>query len=69
MRLSVNKLDIGYDIRAFDASVTIDGIQNRFCITADEDLGEAICYVQPFLRVGNKLATELIKGKVVIFIK
>jgi hypothetical protein len=46
MRISVDKNDPGFDERrAMDATVYLDGVEIRNCVTADEELGECICFV------------------------
>lgn len=44
MRLSVRKNDPGYSPAAFGAKVTLNGVPLDNCITADEELGVALCY-------------------------
>lgn len=69
MRLSVDKSYVGYDPIVSRVYVTLDGERIFSCITADEELGEALCYVWPLSFVDDKytsLKTELRTGKVVI---
>ena len=66
MRLSVNKDDSGYCADAFGATVTVDGILADKCFTADEELGEAHCFVEPLELIDGEIKTEIKRGKVVI---
>lgn len=44
MRLSADKADPGFDLlKSMHAKVFLDGIEQKYCITADEELGEIIC--------------------------
>ena len=45
MRASVIRADPGYRIDAFLYKVFLDGVELQHCLTADEEKGEAICYV------------------------
>jgi hypothetical protein len=72
MRLSVDVRDLGYQINAFEAKVMIDGVEQKYCITADEELGKVwrhavdengklvICEGEPVV--------ECVNGKVVILV-
>jgi hypothetical protein len=46
MRLSYDRKDPGYHEGAMFCEVYLDGERLTNCITADEERGEAICFVQ-----------------------
>ncbi len=73
MRISVVPSDEGYvnsELRK-NAVVYLDGVKQRFCVTADEEQGVIVRYV---VKSGNlsidgsgaTLEVETVKGKVVI---
>lgn len=67
----MRKDDRGYATRVFPAIITVDGTVVRKCYTADEELGEAWCYVTNeagvVQRAANGGISEIcIRGKVVI---
>lgn len=67
MRVSVKNDDPGYCAEAFGATVTVDGEKIDHCFTADEELGEAHCFVFPYEFIsGDKIKEEIKRGKVVI---
>ena len=66
MRISVNNDDPGYCAEAFGATITVDEVKASQCFTADEELGEAHCYAVPFQLIGDKIKTEIKRGKVEI---
>ena len=66
MRLSVKKDDPGFCAKSFVATVTVDGVKQDQCFTADEERGEAHCYTVPLELVGDEIKTEIKRGKVVI---
>ncbi|MCW5695781.1 MAG: hypothetical protein KIS96_03490 [Bauldia sp.] len=70
MRISVDKNDPGYRSYASAPGVTVflDGAEVRGCITADEEVGEVVCFRfdsagRPVLR-GEEIATEVRRGSV-----
>jgi hypothetical protein len=65
MRLSVDKDDPGYSPDAFKAKVTLDGVELRNCVTADEEQGVAICYIDKPFR-GDTVPRETRSGVVKI---
>lgn len=74
MRMSTNKDDPGYVNLRRDARVTVNGHAQEYCITADEERGEAWCYKVG--EIGNLVLNddntgpviECIRGDVVITI-
>jgi hypothetical protein len=72
MRSSMRKSDPGFATRVYPAIVTVDGTPVRKCFTADEELGEAWCYVTnengavQRAACGKRPAEICIRGKVVI---
>jgi hypothetical protein len=81
MRLSALKEDVGYNPHeCLWATVYVDGVQVNHCFTADEERGEAICFVATDdnkLIVGmyddsgapclwDTCMTEMLKGRVEI---
>lgn len=64
MRVSVNSSDKGYVQNPWDYEVYFNGVKCETCVTADEELGEAIV----FERLGDVFTGETIslKGEVVI---
>ena len=72
MRSSAIKSDPGYATFQPGASITVDGVPVRDCFTADEELGEAWCYVRNAAGVfekdstGRKIHQVCHRGKVVI---
>lgn len=46
MRLSVVPSDPGYSLLAFNAKAYLDGVELKYCTTADEELGVAYCYTE-----------------------
>jgi hypothetical protein len=74
MRISVNKTDSGYRPDASKFTVMIDGVKLGGCITADEELGLAVCYVHDHKtggmlwdpRDGGRMARDTIHGNIVI---
>ena len=72
MRLSVRENDLGYHLGSWWARIFVDGIEVKWCFTADEELGEAWCYATnengvPFLNADmEKLQEECLHGKVEI---
>lgn len=46
MRISAIKTDPGYNTEAGQTEILLDGIKLDNCYTADEELGEAGCYVK-----------------------
>jgi hypothetical protein len=61
-RVSVDPDDPGYAPFAHKCRVTLDGADLRYCITADEDLGVALCYVQPLRVACGRIVTEIRRG-------
>jgi hypothetical protein len=71
MRISVDPKDRGYDpVLSRTARVFLDGRPLTNCITADEEIGEAICYaIDEFGRLiaeGDRIKMETLKGVVKI---
>jgi len=72
MRVSTDKNDKGYIYDAYNHYVFLDGVELKHCFTADEELGEAHCYVvdkDDKLVIddsGENIKTEILKGKVKI---
>ena len=70
MRISADTIDPDFDIRAVFAKVSIDGVELKRCITADEEAGECLCYrIDQNGRLcvdAGEIATETIRGKVSI---
>ena len=73
MRVSVVRSDPGYRERAYRCKVFLNGEEFKRAITADEELGEIIAYVERsdgngFVvdDSGKKFKTERIFGKVEI---
>lgn len=70
MRLSADKNDPAYRDAALFAEVTLDGQKLSLCVTADEELGEAVCYVRAsdgtLAVMADQLVTETLRGKVEI---
>lgn len=75
MRLSVEKDDPGYwpAQELIDVKVTVDGVEQKFCLTADDERGEALCEVidadgriviDP--ESPDKIKTQTLRGTVVI---
>lgn len=68
MRISIDQNDPGYihfsNTNAVD--VYLDGIKLNKCITADEEKGEVICYIEELPLGADEWPTEVLKGKVVI---
>ncbi len=76
MRISVVPSDEGYVNSGLreKANVYLDGVKQRFCVTADEEQGVVVRYVvkNGDLSIdgsGGTLEVETVKGKVVIEIK
>ncbi len=73
MRISVVPSDEGYvnsELRE-KANVYLDGVKQRFCVTADEEQGLVVRYVVKNGNLsidgsGTTLEVETVKGKVVI---
>lgn len=72
MRISARKGDPSYNYRAHDYQVTLDGELLLDCFTADEESGEAHCYVvdsdgRCVLNDQSSRLKEVVKkGKVVV---
>lgn len=68
-RISVFPADPGYadpDLTK-RLTVTLDGKELERCVTADEETGEAWCYVYPLVEASNgSFVTECLRGKVAI---
>ena len=64
MRLSIRQTDPGYSPKAFSAKVFLDGEELSKCFTADEELGEAHCYVLE--EDTEELKEVILRGDVVI---
>ncbi len=45
MRVSVRKSDPAYIADSYTATVYLDGVELEQCFTADEELGEAHCFI------------------------
>jgi hypothetical protein len=70
MRLSVDENDPGYSPRVFEATVKLDGVELRNCITADEEAGYCLVYAldderRPIV-VGDHLIRKTVHGRVEI---
>lgn len=73
MRVSVKKEDPGYreDIEVYGTKVFLDGKEIHHCFTADEETGEAFCYVTKngrdvLAEDGESILTVILKGKIEI---
>jgi len=70
MRISIDKNDIGYDIKGFDTEISFNGKKLNYCITADEEKGTVLVFCEdahgkPIIENGE-LKTEILHGKVEI---
>jgi hypothetical protein len=65
MRVSVEPGDVGYIMNPAQVKVSVNGQEVTACIMADEELGLAVCYEQPFRDDGLGNAAEVIHEGVV----
>ncbi|MCK5605395.1 hypothetical protein KAR91_26120 [Candidatus Pacearchaeota archaeon] len=65
MRISVNENDTGCCGEAYVAEIFLDGKLLENCETADDELGEVVCFDMCSLKKGIK-KRETLKGKVEI---
>lgn len=69
MRLSMDENDQGYDpYRAIRATVYLDGVELKDCLTADEEAGECVCFDANSFSIADKPPTIVRRGKVKIVI-
>ena len=70
MRVSVIEGDPGFLIDAYDYKVFLDGVELPMCVTADEELGEAVIIKEKdgkiLLNEDNGAIHETVKGKIKI---
>lgn len=69
MRLSVDKEDPGYRVDAVFHEAYLDGVKLNYCVTADEERGEAIvCKVRDgrLHTDGDSVLREMVYGKIEI---
>ena len=67
MRLSVDPKDPGYHPEAFTATVYLDGEKVKKAITADEELGQCLCLVEPLEKMPDgSPKTHILYGTVSI---
>lgn len=66
MRVSTDEDDPGYINFNCYYNVTVDGLEVREVVTADEELGYVLKAVQPFQVVDDEIVLEVLYGDVVI---
>jgi hypothetical protein len=64
--MSAHNDDPGFVNLRVGATVTVEGVKQDQCFTADEERGEAHCYTVPLELVGDEIKSEIKRGKVVI---
>lgn len=73
IRISVDKSDPAYSIFAVHCRVTVDGVQQQLCITADEAAGVATGYQVGengmAVKNGDELAMETASGRVEVSLR
>lgn len=73
MRISINEKDRGFHPLAYLAKVKFNGVEIKNCFTADEERGEAHCYIigesgHSLANRDNEPLKEIKHGKVEIII-
>lgn len=73
MRMSINAWDDGYKNLDLNARVFLDGVEQKLCVTADEEKGYVLRYksIDHILKVDKQLGAieqEEVYGKVEIII-
>jgi hypothetical protein len=67
MRLSMDERDRAYNpYEAVRATVRLDGVELKDCITADEETGECVCFVTSYPGPSDRPPTVVRSGKVEI---